>query len=102
VLRQHHCSTASNHSRPRPSHQLDGGNRPDATVTPFSHRIGGADKIAYILANNSGTANVDGSEQQQVTSVGTVKKDLRCCRAAKACRTSAASAFRRSNLVVSR
>lgn len=51
---------------------------PTATVAaPLEPVIGGADKIAYIFGNNIWTANVDGTDQQQITTDATVKDNLR-------------------------
>lgn len=51
---------------------------PTATeAPPITPIIGGADKIAYLVANDIWVANVDGSDQQQITSDGTAKKELR-------------------------
>ena len=51
---------------------------PTATLAPpAAPVIGGADKIAYLFENNIWTANVDGSDMQQVTTDGSVKNYLR-------------------------
>jgi serine/threonine protein kinase len=52
---------------------------PTATLTPEPKApvIGGADKIAFVNGGNVWAANLDGSELQQLTSDGTIKKYLR-------------------------
>lgn len=51
---------------------------PTATeAAPTAPVIGGADKIAYLAANDIWVANVNGTDPQQITRDGTAKKNLR-------------------------